>query len=135
MSAAHDVQAAIVAALSGDAALGALLGTGAILDHMPIRRDFPMIVIGRASVQDRGTDDGPGGEHLLALHCWSREPGRAEALAIADRVTTLVEALSGASGSTNIVLARRVTLDHAREPGDLAYRATLRFRVLTEPAG
>lgn len=134
MSGAHDLQAAVVAALKGDASLTALLGEGAILDRMPIERTFPLVVLGRCSVEDWGTDSGAGGEHLMTIACWSRETGRGQVLAIADRVTAVVEALSGTSGETNIVLARRMTLDHAREADDRAYRATLRFRVLTEPA-
>lgn len=135
MSAAHDLQAAIVAALKADAALVALLGDAErVLDRVPPERDFPFVAIGRTSVQDWSTDDRKGGEHLVALRCWSRATSRAEVLAIAERISAALEAVAGVQGDTRIVSFEPVSSDHGHEPADRAWRATLRFRALTEPA-
>ncbi|MAS08210.1 MAG: hypothetical protein CL534_26450 [Ahrensia sp.] len=135
MSAAHDLQAAIVAALKADAEIVAMLGDAErVLDRVPPERDFPFVAIGRTSVQDWSTDDHAGGEHLVTLRCWSRATSRAEVLAIAERMTVALAALEGVTGETRIVSFEPVTSDHGYEPADRAWRATLRFRALTEPA-
>lgn len=135
MSAAHDLQAAIVAALKADTELVALLGDAdRVLDRVPPERDFPFVAIGRTSIQDWSTDDRAGGEHLVALRCWSRATSRAEVLAIAERMTAGLEGLAGVVGDTRIVSFEPVSSDHGYEPADRAWRAVLRFRALTEAA-
>jgi len=135
MSAAHDLQAAIVAALKADTALVALLGDAdRVLDRVPPERDFPFVAIGRTSIQDWSTDDRTGGEHLVSLRAWSRATSRAEVLAIAERMTAALEGLAGVQGETRIVSFEPVSSDHGYEPADRAWRAVLRFRSLTEPA-
>ena len=135
MSAAHDLQAAIVAALKADTELVALLGDAdRVLDRVPPGRDFPFIAIGRTSIRDWSTDDRTGGEHLVTLRCWSRATSRAEVLAVAERMTAALEGLTGVRGDRRIVSLEPVSSDHGYEPADRAWRATLRFRSLTEPA-
>lgn len=135
MSAAHDLQAAIVAALKADAELVALLGDAdRVLDRVPPERDFPFVAIGRTSVQDWSTDDRAGGEHLVTLRGWSRATSRAEVLAIAERISAALAGLTGVQGDTRIVSFEPVSSDHGYEPADRAWRAVLRFRALTEPA-
>lgn len=135
MSAAHDLQAAVIAALNADAALVALLGDAElILDHVPAERTFPFVAVGRTAARDWSTDDRAGEEQLITLRCWSRETGRAEVLALAERVTAALSLLAGVAGDTRIVAFLPVTNDHGYEPADLAWRATLRFRAFTEPA-
>ncbi|QKV18632.1 DUF3168 domain-containing protein [Oricola thermophila] len=135
MGAAHDLQAAIVAALRGDAELVALLGdAGRITDRVPPDRAFPFVAIGRTAVSDWSTDDSAGEEHLVTLRCWSRATGRAELLAVAERVTAALSGLSGIHGGTRIVSLLPVSAEHGFEAADRAWRAVLRFRALTEPA-
>ncbi|MFZ2101987.1 MAG: DUF3168 domain-containing protein, partial [Oricola sp.] len=135
MSAAHDLQAAIVAALRADAGLLALTGAeDRILDRVPLERGLPFVVIGRTSAQDWSTDDGAGEEHLVTIRCWSRATGRTEVLAMAERVTAALSGLSGVHGGTRIVSFEPVSSDHGFEPADRAWRAASRFRALSEPA-
>jgi Protein of unknown function (DUF3168) len=134
-SAAHDLQAAIVAALKGDASLVALLGdAGQIRDHVPPGRTFPMVVIGRFTGVDWSTDTGPGMEQMATIRCWSRETGRAQVLAIGEAVAGALDGITGVQGGTRIVHLHFVSSDCRYEPADLAWRATLRLRALTEPA-
>ena len=135
MSAAHDLQAAIVFALKADTELVALLGDAErVLDRVPPERDFPFVAIGRTSVQDWSTDDRTGREHLVTLRSWSRATSRAEVLAIAERMNAALEGLAGVQGETRIVSFEPVSSDHGYEPADRAWRAVLRFRALTERA-
>ena len=134
-SAAHDLQAAVVAALRADTALTALTGgEDRILDTVPPEQAFPYVAIGRTATTDRSTDDRAGEEHLLTLRCWSRATSRDEVLAMAARVTAALAGLGGIHGDTRIVSLRPVSGDHGYEPADLAWRAVSRFRALTEPA-
>ncbi|WP_193175907.1 DUF3168 domain-containing protein [Oricola nitratireducens] len=134
-SAAHDLQAAIVAALRADTDLVALLGgEDRILDRVPPDRALPCVVIGRTAAQDWSTDDRTGEEHLVTIRGWSRATGRTEVLAVAERVTAALVALAGVSGDTRIVSCLPVSTDHGYEPADRAWRATIRLRALTEPA-
>lgn len=135
MSAARDLQAAIVAALRADTDLVALLGgEERVMDRVPRGRDFPFVAIGRTSAQDWSTDDRAGEEHLVTLRCWSRATGRDEVLAIAERLTAALSGLSGTHGDTRIVSFAPLSSEHGYEPADRAWRATLRFRALTEVA-
>jgi hypothetical protein len=135
MSAAHDLQAAIVAALRADTDLVALLGDAdRVMDRVPPGRAFPFVAIGRTSAQDWSTDDRTGEEHLLTLRCWSRATSRDEVLAMAERVSAALDDLAGVAGDTRIVSFEPVSSDHGYEPADRAWRVTLRFSALTEPA-
>jgi len=135
MSAAHDLQAAIVAALKVDADLVALLGDAdRIQDRVPPGRALPFVAIGRTSAQDWSTDDREGEDHLVTLRCWSRATSRGEVLAMAERVTIALSGLAGVHGATRIVSFEPVSGEHGHEPADRAWRATLRFRALTEAA-
>jgi len=135
MSAARDLQAAIIAALKSDTELVTLLGdTDRIVDRVPPGRDFPFVAIGRTSVQDWSTDDHAGEEHILTLRCWSRVTSRDEVLAMAEHVSAALEGLAGIHGETRIVSFVPVSFDHGYEPADRAWRTSLRFRALTEAA-
>jgi len=134
MSAAHDLQVAMVAALKADAELVALLGGAErILDRVPPELEFPFVAIGRTSAQDWSTDDRQGEEHLVTMRCWSRDKSRSEVLALAERVTTALSSFEGSFGDTRVVSFRIISNEHGYEPLDRAWRAVLRFRALTEP--
>ena len=81
-SAAIELQKAVFAALSGDAALTAALGASRIHDHAPANVAFPYITFGRTTVYDWSTGTEEGGEHIFTIHVWSKAKGKAEALEI-----------------------------------------------------
>jgi hypothetical protein len=80
------LQAALVAALDGDAALVDLIGAGGVFDAPPRSRPAPYVVIERHDMRQRDGDETPGQEHRVLLHCWSEQPSRKAALDIAGRV-------------------------------------------------
>ena len=78
---------------AADAALNAVLGGPKIYDEPPRAAAFPYVPLGETRVNDYSTGDGPGEEHQLTLHAWSRQGGTREAHLIAG---TLLAALDDA---------------------------------------
>lgn len=90
------LQAALVGALEGDAALVALIGAGAVFDAPPRDRPAPYVVVGRHDVRQRDGDLTPGQEHRVLIHCWADQPSRKAALALAERVAAARDGLAPA---------------------------------------
>jgi hypothetical protein len=134
-AAAIELQAAVHAALSADAALTARLGGARIYDHAPANVPFPYVTFGRTSVYDWSTGTENGTEQLFSLHVWSKARGKAEALEIMDLIQPRLADQPVPLAEGRLVLMR---LDYAevRYDDDLAlYRGLLRFRALIEAAG
>ena len=87
------LRAAVHDALTADAALNALLGGPKIYDEPPRAAAFPYVTLGETRINDYSTGDGPGEEHQLTLHAWSRQGGHAQAHMIAG---ALLQALDDA---------------------------------------
>lgn len=85
-AASADLQKAMFAALTGNAALVALMGGTRIFDRAPTDAAFPYVTFGRTSVFDWSTSTEDGLEHLVTLHVWSKAKGRKEAFAVLDAV-------------------------------------------------
>ena len=88
------LQAALVVALEGDAALVALIGASGVFDAPPQNRPAPYVVIDRHDVRQADGDDAPGQEHRVLVHCWADRPSRKAALAIAERVVAAKDGLA-----------------------------------------
>ena len=134
MDAGIALQAAIHAALVGDAELVGLLGGARVHDRAPRGAAHPFAAFGEASERPVDGDLPPLKEHRLALEIHSTAQGRAEASAIAARIEAL---LSGAALSLDGHRLVSLSLpDRAvREARDRkSVVATLRFRAVTEVA-
>jgi len=133
-AAAAALRAAVHDALTADAALTTLLGGPKIYDEPPRAAALPYVTLGETRVADYSTGDGPGAEHQLTLHAWSRQGGHAQAHAVAG---ALLQALDDAaltlSGHT-LVNFRFAVADIRREADGRTYHALVRFRAVTEPA-
>ena len=91
MSAGLALQEAILAALSADVALRAIIGTPArIFDDVPRDTLFPYLTIGDGDEIEAGTATEAGSEHRITLHAWSRYAGRREVKLILERVRTIL---------------------------------------------
>lgn len=133
MSAAAELQKAVFSALTGDAALVALLDGPKVYDHTPARVAFPYITFGRTTGYDWDTATERGNEHLFTLHLWSNAKGKAESLdlieAARQRLHDAPLALDGGYALVNL----REEFSEARFDEDLAvYHGLLRFRAVTE---
>ena len=132
MIAAAALHAAIHDTLAADIALTGLVGPDAVFDRAPPRAAFPYITFGPTAAYDwsTGTDRGDG--HLLTLHIWSEAHGRKQALAIAERVTALLDDAHLVLAGHRLVLLRFADLDAGYDAALRGFRATLRFEALTE---
>lgn len=127
MSADLELQKAIFARLSSDAALVALVGAR-IHDNPPGDVAHPYLVLGESETRDWPT----GMEHRLALHCFTRGGGRAEAKAILEAVRSSLHDTALALETRTLVNLRFLDAQTRREADGLTWRGTIRLRAVTE---
>ena len=132
---ALELQKAVFAALSQDAALTALLGAPRVFDRVPASTPFPYVTFGRTSLYDWSTGTESGVEQLFTLHVWSKAQGKAETLAILQRIAALVDdqplPLDG-----HALVSMRLEFSEVRYDEDLAvHHGLARFRALVEATG
>ncbi len=128
-----DLQASIVAALSADTQLIAAIGSDAIFDMPPKGKVAPYLVILRHDLIARDADISPGHDHRIQIQIWHNDPSRAAVLVLADRV---IEVMASADLSTLTLNVSHVQHDRTetaidRKSGQA--RASLAFRVFSEP--
>ena len=110
-----------------------LLGGEKIYDDVPEETPFPYVTIGQSLMRDWSTATGPGREHLLRLHVWSREFGGSEVQLITEEiVTTLHDVVLGLQDNVLINL-RFLSMDVLRDADGKTHHSILRFRAITEP--
>jgi len=128
------LQQAIYATLAASPDLQALIGDPPrLFDFVPRESDFPYVVIGDAIQSDWSTATEDGTEHQLTINAWSRSTGHKEVKAVAEIIrSSLNNAALAISGATLIDI-RHLATDFARQPDGQTYRASLRFRAVTEP--
>jgi hypothetical protein len=128
------LQAALVAALNGDAALAALVGANAVFDAPPKGAARPYVVVARHDLVPRDGDAAPGNDHRLILHLWHPDSSRKAVLAIAERVLSV--ALGGTLAPAGLVVtnASHERTDTAIDLDTGAARAALTLRFFTEPS-
>lgn len=134
-SPAVELQKAIHAALSADAALTARLGGAKFYDAVPSSAAFPYVSFGRTNVYDWSTGTETGSEQLFTVHVWSKAKGKTEALEIMEQVRWLLDGAELTLSGHHLV---NLTYEYAeaRYDDDLAvYHGMVRFRAVTEPAG
>jgi len=135
MSASWALQQAVFATLSADSGVQAVLGDPPrIYDAVPRDAVFPYAVIGDGSESDWSTATEPGSEHVLQVNVWSRAGGHKEAKEIAGAIRDALDGASLAITGQTLIGIRYLDCDHARSADGETYRASLRFRAVTEPA-
>jgi len=134
-AAALELQKAIVARLSGDAALTALLGGAKVYDHAPADVAFPYVTLGRASLFDWSTDTDTGSEQIFTLHVWSKRPGKRETLRVMEAVRVALDGALPPLDGHRLVLLRLEDADIRYEEAEAVYHGLMRLRALIEPAG
>jgi hypothetical protein len=129
---ALELQKAVFAALSQDAELSALTGGARVFDRVPAHTPFPDVTFGRTSRYDWSTGTESGVEQLFSLHVWSKAQGKAETLAILERIAALLDdqplQLDG-----HALVSMRLEFTEVRYDEDLAvHHGLARFRALVE---
>jgi hypothetical protein len=129
------LRAAVHAALTADAALGAVLGGPKIYDEPPREAAFPYVTLGETRIVDFSTSSEAGLEHQLTLHAWSRQGGHREAHDIAGALLQALDDAPLALAGHQLINLRFAAADVRREADGRTYHALVRFRAVTEPAG
>lgn len=127
------LQKSVFAALVADAGVGAVVGDR-IFDAAPRNAAFPYVTFGDTRVTDWSTGTGEGAEHRLALHVWSREPGKAECLAALEAIRAALHDAALDLDGHRLVNLRFEAADAGRERDGITWHGTARFRAVTEPA-
>ncbi len=128
------LQQAIHAALASNADLQALIGNPPRLyDYVPRKSVFPYVVLGDESQSDWSTATEAGTEHLFTVHVWSRNLGHRESKQIAEIVRAALHGASLSVTDCTLIDLRHLATDFSRESDGQTFRASLRFRAVTEP--
>jgi hypothetical protein len=131
---AWSLQQSIFAALSADAVLTALLGTGRIFDDVPQGTALPYVTLGQTTLRDASTATEDGAEHSLTVHVWSDARGKKETHAILDAIRAALHDQPLALAGHRLVNLRHELSEVRRDPDGATIHGLARFRALTEPA-
>lgn len=126
MSAASEVQAALVATLRDSSALGA--GLSGIYDGAPARAAFPYLVIEESESRDWGTKDRRGREHRLAVTIWDEGLNPTRLHMLMAEAEAAIEAMPGDLGANWLASLVQLRTRIVRDPegpwaGAILYRA------------
>lgn len=123
------VQRALYGALSGDPFLAS---AAAVYDEVPEGAELPYVVLGEVFVTPANRLAAPGWELLATLHIWSASPGFAEPLALAERVTALLDHQPLEVDGYRHVVTRFESLQTLRDPDPRLRHVPVTFRVIVE---
>lgn len=132
-----DFQKAVYTALRSEPALTAIVGTK-IYDDVPHQKegatpDFPFVTIGDQNMAEESASDFDMARFQMAIHAWSRKPGRLECLQILDAIRAALGLEKGHSvGSGKIVDIAYLSHETMRDPDGETYHGIVRFGGLLQ---
>ena len=131
MIAAWELQKAIYARLSGDAAVKSLIGDPVrVFDIAPKTTVYPYVAFSDWKTQPLIAS--PGGEvHELRLHVYSRDEGRRETRAILAAIYDALQDADLALGTAELTSLRFVFSDLFQSADRRTWNGVLRFRAVT----
>jgi hypothetical protein len=125
------LRAAILARLSADPELAALMGGALRLHDEPPRAAEPVYaVFGDAAARDASSDLSEGHEHAAAIVVWATPGSAKTALVAAERMADLLH--DAALALAGHRLLRVAAIECERDDKTNLARATLRLRAVTE---
>lgn len=132
MNAIAALKVAVRTHLIGDAGLVALLGGTRVFDEVPRGQATPYVVFAAAAARENGTSSDRGHIVELTLDIWSRQGGAKEALAVAERLETLLDDAALTLAGHRLITLRVASAETRRQPERDLTRASLRLRAVTE---
>lgn len=129
---ALELQKAVHAVLTADAALTAALGGPRVFDHVPADTGFPYLLFGQVSARDWSSDAEEGAELTFTLDVWSKARGKAETLALMELTRKALDDAPPAPAGGKLVLMRLERAEADFDADLSLYRGTMRFRALVE---
>ena len=128
------LQQAVYAMLAANTDLQALIGNPPrLFDYVPRDSAFPYVVLGDETESDWSTATEGGTEHLFTVHAWSRNAGHREAKQIAEIIRAALHDVPLTLADATLIDLRHLATDFTRESDGQTFRASLRFRAVTEP--
>lgn len=126
-----DLQAHMIAALTADQQLAALLGADEprIHDLVPARRKFPFVSVDELSAIDWSTDGENDLDLIATVRSWTRDTNRQPLYAIGDRIAAVFATLDQ---WPDVILCHPLSASYERDRAQNCFRATQRFRLLVE---
>lgn len=110
----------------------AALVAGAIHDVPPAGVPFPYVTLGEAVVSDWSTATEAGSEQALTLHVFSRQGGRAEAMALCAAVQEALHEAPLTLDGHRLANLRATTAEVRRDGDGRTFHGFVRFRAVTE---
>lgn len=132
MHAIVELQGALLAALNADAALVALIGTGAVFDAVPKGRGGAYIVVARHDVLARDGDLAPGLEHRVLLQVWHDDASRKAVLTLVERVVAVALGTQLSSVDLMVTHAEHMRTDTVIDGKTGQARAAVTLRFFSE---
>ncbi|MGP9821284.1 DUF3168 domain-containing protein [Salinarimonas sp. NSM] len=127
------LRTAILAALAGDVVLADLFGGTIRLHDEPPRGAAPIYALfGRVIARDASSEGVRAHAQEADIVVWSRPGSVAAGLAVADRISTLLDDADLALAGNRLIRLRVTESGATRDPGSGAARAWLRLSALTE---
>jgi hypothetical protein len=127
------LRAAILARMSGDADLAALMGGAVRVYDEPPRAAEPVYALfGETSARDASSDGVRAHEHAVALVVYGKRGSARTAIEVAERLDAILDDAPLEPVGHRLVHLRTIALEVARDPPTGLARATLRLRALTE---
>lgn len=134
MSAASNLQQAIVSTLRNDTELMSSLKVADIFDRQIQGARLPYIVLDNLETTEWSTDDDCSEEHRVTLAVYSGENGRREVQTILKRLRQVLHDAALLLVEARLVGLRVVSTDMRRMPKSRLHRGTMVLRAFTESA-
>lgn len=131
-SASLELQKAVVAALTADGGLTALLGGPRIYNDVPRGAELPYVTLGESTVRDWSTGTDDGHEHLMTVSVWSRANGEREVHQILAAIEAVLHDAPLPMTSVRLVNLRHEFSEVRRDADGETSRGLARFRAATE---
>lgn len=125
-----EIQSAVYQRLSGDGELSGMV-TG-VFDGVPESQTHPYVELGEAIETPRNTSNDFGREVVVTLHIWDRYRGFARCLAIANRITALLDHQAMVLPGHQVVSVRHEFSQTLKDPDPEIRHVPVRFRLTTE---
>ena len=132
-SAAWSLQESIYLALTTDAPLTALLGGANVFDDVPQDVSFPYVTLAQSEARDWSTGTEDGSEHIVTVQVWSRAGGKKDVQGIVQAIKDVLHDADLALTDHRLINLRQELSEARLEADGETYRATLRYRAVTEP--
>lgn len=127
-----ELQAAIVAALRGAAAVTALVGTR-VYDAVKPDAPLPYVRLGQPQVLPDRADCIDGAEVVFPVDCFASGPDSVSIKRVAKAVAQTLDGLAPTLTGHRVILFEHEQTQYLEEEGGLVQHANAGFRVLTEP--